>query len=233
MTDKTTNQSDPTLAKMKGNFKLPTTILPMQCPQGHRRDCVNKKTCMYRHIGERVGDQIKDVVDQSIRNDTKLSPMKKARAVIDRRREKEQCENQNHQSSSNRNREPKFHVAGLRNTDGNSCYINAVMQGLSSLHPFTQKLLQNQPDEEQKITAQLQNLINVMKSGEEKCINPYKMVEQIKRTSSCRFGSGRQEEFALYLRGRLQEEEIREQLEMTQSESRAARKKHEDNSVIK
>ena len=110
------------------------------------------------------------------------------------------------------------------------------MQGLSSLHPFTQNLLQNQPNEDQKITAQLQNLINEMKSGQEKCIQPYKMIEQIKRTSSCRFGSGRQEdaqEFALYLLDRLQEEEIAEQLEMTQSEPRAARMKHEDNSTIK
>ena len=33
-------------------------IQPTQCPAGHRRDCVNKKTCFFRHIGENVGDPV-------------------------------------------------------------------------------------------------------------------------------------------------------------------------------
>ena len=113
---------------MKGSIKLPTKILPMQCPQGYRRDCINMKTCMFRHIGERVGDQIKEVVDQTIRSNTKMSPMKKARAMVER------SEDQTH--SINRNREPRPYGVGLRNIDGSSCYINAVMQGISSLYPF-------------------------------------------------------------------------------------------------
>ena len=33
-------------------------IQPIQCPAGHRRDCVNKRTCVFRHIGEAVGDAL-------------------------------------------------------------------------------------------------------------------------------------------------------------------------------
>ena len=35
-----------------------STIQPTQCPAGHRRDCVNKVTCFFRHIGENVGDPV-------------------------------------------------------------------------------------------------------------------------------------------------------------------------------
>ena len=34
-------------------------IQPIQCPAGHRRDCVNKRTCVFRHIGEAVGDALR------------------------------------------------------------------------------------------------------------------------------------------------------------------------------
>ena len=33
-------------------------IQPSQCPAGYRRDCVNKSTCFFRHIGEKVGDPV-------------------------------------------------------------------------------------------------------------------------------------------------------------------------------
>ena len=35
-----------------------SVIQPAQCPAGQRRDCVNKATCFFRHLGEKVGDPV-------------------------------------------------------------------------------------------------------------------------------------------------------------------------------
>ena len=37
-------------------------VQPIQCTAGHRRDCVNKGTCVFRHIGEVVGDPLVNVI---------------------------------------------------------------------------------------------------------------------------------------------------------------------------
>ena len=173
------------------NIRLPTTILPMQCPQGHRRDCSNRRTCMFRHIDERVGDPIEKAVEETMAR-VKLSPMKKAKVAIDRaEREKKQ---------ERRGEETPYNVTGLRNVDGTSCYINAVIQGLTSLHPFTQKLIAMQPAREQRLTEHIQKTVIEITSGVERFISPIRMVEEIRRESQGRFGNGRGQEYAEHYR---------------------------------
>ena len=181
------------------NIRQPTTILTRQCPQGYRRDCTNRKTCVFRHIDENVGDPIKHVKPVGDACWGKLSPLKKAKVAIERMEKNDRQE---------RGYEPDFNVTGLRNVDGTSCYINAVIQGLNSLHPFIQKLIAKQPTEEQKLTEHLRNTILEITSGQERFVNPIKMVEQIKTQTKARFGNGRQEDAVMDLLERLQTEEI-------------------------
>ena len=39
-----------------------TTVQPVQCGVGHRRDCPNKDSCIYRHLNETVGELISKYV---------------------------------------------------------------------------------------------------------------------------------------------------------------------------
>ena len=170
-------------------MKLPTTILAMQCPQGHRRDCRNKGTCMYRHIGERVGEPLKDVInnEKRIRSYENLSPLKRAKMAIDRTertaREEdgpsnrdflfdvpEQANITDGRTKDEANWEENhmdlpYNIPGLKNIDGSSCYVNAVIQALTSLHPLTQELLQLKPTQDQQITTELWNIITEITSG--------------------------------------------------------------------
>ena len=71
-------------------------IQPIQCPAGHRRDCVNKRTCVFRHIGEVVGDAL-----EATRGDLPMSSCGEDDAVdIVNRNES----NQSNQSVNNVNR---------------------------------------------------------------------------------------------------------------------------------
>ena len=85
-----------------------------------------------------------------------------------------------------------YNIPGLKNIDGTSCYVNAVIQALTSLHPLTQELLKLKPTKDQQITTELWNIITEITSGQDRYISPTRIAEQIKRQSSGRFSNGRE-----------------------------------------
>ena len=110
-----------------------------------------------------------------------LSPLKRAKMAVDRSKSTARAEDEYQDLSINVN-VPKdakisegrtkdegnlernhtdilYNIPGLRNTDGRSCYINAVIQALTSLHPLTQELLRLKPSKDQQITTELWNII--------------------------------------------------------------------------
>ena len=46
-------------------------IQPDQCSIGYRRDCPNKRTCMFRHIDENVGDPISKYTTPQLAKESK------------------------------------------------------------------------------------------------------------------------------------------------------------------
>ena len=60
-----------------------TTVQSRQCPSGHRRDCQNKKTCMFRHLDECVGDPISKYIAQLSSNSSQLHLVSQCKPIKD------------------------------------------------------------------------------------------------------------------------------------------------------
>jgi ubiquitin C-terminal hydrolase len=134
----------------------------------------------------------------------RMSPQKKvqrALALADRERSPNPITNP----------EPdKYYISGFTNV-GSSCYINAVIQGLVSLRPFTEELMKIKPSQEEKLIGEIQRTITRVKEGEKRIITPHKLVQQISDSMQNTFGNRKQQdvhEFAIKLLEKLQEEEM-------------------------
>ena len=109
----------------------------------------------------------------------------------------------------------EFMATGLRNL-GNSCYINAVIQALISVTPFSENMMQLKENNKEKrtegkLTRELEYLIQDLKAGERKDISPGAFIETVKNESNSRFGNGMQEdahEFLLYVLEKIHEESM-------------------------
>ena len=104
-----------------------------------------------------------------------------------------------------------FFISGFRNVDGSSCYINAVVQGLISLEPFTREVMKIETTSNQPIMTEVQNTIRRAKEGEKKVLEPQKLVKVIRDNMAFNVGNGQQQdvhEFIMKLLEKMQEEEL-------------------------
>ena len=81
----------------------------------------------------------------------------------------------------------EFMATGLRNL-GNSCYINAVIQALISVTPFSETMMQLKENNKEKrtegkLTRELEYLIQDLKAGERKDISPGAFIETVRNKS--------------------------------------------------
>ena len=148
---------NPTLARLHQTMINP--FGKISCPKGGwRKHC--GQNCLYKHyddpedrsqlLGAKQTDAIARAISgKSCHKAQPMSPLKKVQQALD--------------ESVVVN---GYHITGMKNIDGTSCYINSAIQSLISLKPFRNEMLQSQPCESKSLTRELwktiQQLVSVM-----------------------------------------------------------------------
>ena len=184
-------------------------IQPFQCPSGYRRDCPHSKTCVFRHLGERVGDPLPNTVRISDIRPKVTSAYNRKSGVYKQYSTRSQTAVWN--KTKEEIREKKRHgrnwndeiyttnaeATGLRNI-GNSCYINTTIQALSCVTPLTDRIRErpkeNRNQETEELTEELGNLVRELKSGKYQYVTPEALNKILKLKSDGKFANGKQED---------------------------------------
>ena len=105
----------------------------------------NRKVCPYQHVGETEDD---DVI-RNLREKIGVSEKSKKYGLKSRTKERQSTfVNQTKYEAAQKKKTGKQEVVmatGLRNV-GNSCYVNATLQALSSITPFTERVLERKEE---------------------------------------------------------------------------------------
>ena len=181
---------------------------------------------MYRHINERVGDPLPHIPKgrfqapktSTTRRKNGVQKKYSTRSSQERRKSWTKPEADEKKKwwedrpGTDRIYNTKIAATGLRNV-GNSCYLNATVQALASVTPFTETILQRMENEEkpetENLTDVIGNLVKDIRTGEYRYITPHRLNETVKQTSNGRFANGRQEdghELLVYMMDEMHEE---------------------------
>ena len=201
-------------------------IQPFQCPSGWRRDCPHSKTCVFRHLGEQMGDplpntvRINDIRQKVTSAHSRRSGVYKQYSTrsqnVERNKTKEEIiEKKKWGQGPNCRNEiytTNVEATGLRNI-GNSCYINTTIQALSCVTPLIdqirERVKENSDLETEEITEELGSLARELKSGKYQYVTPEALNRVIKEKSNGRFANGKQEdahELLVFLLNQIHEE---------------------------